>query len=192
MNDLQEFSDKPSENTDEVVFKEGIKAFIDLIDEKNQGDQSGVLPDIMNPIRLDSKMEKYLGELNKQNVKSQLNKKVGKVDTKTILTKKPQGEKKKEAVIGADKASLIKKMFESTKNGSMSRTMSELNMKPNKRPKVLIDTMKPDTAMMPEMPMLQRRPSVKRQISVPSYFSSDVKPTSSKPSNLPKENMCGV
>lgn len=192
MNDLHEFSDKPSENTDEVVFKEGIKAFIDLIDEKNHEDHhNGVLPDIMNPITLDSKKEKYLGELNKQSVKVNSNKKVGKVDTKTLLTKKPQDEKKKEAVIGANKASLIKKMFESTKNGSMSRTMSELNLKPNKRPKVLIDTMKNETTKMPEMPMLQRRSSVKRQVSIPSYFSSDLKPSSSKTNQLPKEKPKG-
>ena len=177
MNDLQDFSDKPSENADEVVFKEGIKAFLDLIEVDKKQDNTTTLPNIDTPFKLGSKKDKYLEGLNIQDdtdlKKLSLNKKIGKVDTSGLLlnSKKTEAKKTSEnAEISSDKASLIKKMFETTK---MSRTRSELSVLPKvKRTKTLIDPMK-STILPQQIPMLQRRPSIKKQISIPSYYSED-------------------
>ena len=171
MKELQEFSDQPSENTDQVAVKEGIKAFLDLIDDGGSSSNTKALPEIMSPFKIDTKRKKYLDEI-KPKEKEEKTKLVGKVDAKNLFTRQPSIKEKKivEVQSPVDKTSVIKKFFETTKGSSMSRTMSELSLKPKeKRPKVIIDAMKKPEVQIPQ---IQRRGSVKRQLSIPSYFSN--------------------
>ena len=173
MDDLQDFSNKPCENTNEVAFKEGIKAFLDLIDEKSTDVKANTLPEITSPFKLDSKKSKFLDELSKPDTMAETKKNIGKVDASSFLDRRPSiTEKKTTEVPGSlDKTSMIKKFFETTKGSGMSRTMSELSLKPKvKKPKVIIDPMK-QAQIVPDMQNLQRRSTVKRQQSIPSYFS---------------------
>ena len=180
MDDLQDYSDKPCDNADDVVFKEGIKAFLDLIEDKtNDTNATESLPSIDTPFKLGSKKDKYLEGLTQDtDYKKQFNKKIGKVDTSGLLKSKPTEKKSEDVDVCTDKATLIKKMFESSKG--LSRAMSEQSLKPKvKRTKTLIDPK--ESMIMAQLPMLQRRPSIKKQISIPSHYSE-------RPKYEPKSN----
>jgi hypothetical protein len=186
MEDLQDFSDKPSDNTDQVVFKESIKAFLDLIeDDKDVKSTVKALPSIRSPFKLVNKKEKYLEGTKEDSSypKSQSTKKIGKMAASTLFSTKSYNttEKKPQqsTVVTPEKASKIKKMFESSNKSSMSRTMSELSLKPQKRPKTIIDV-NPKAVQIEAMPTFKRRNVAKWESSIPPYFCTPKSDTMSK------------
>ena len=145
MKDLEDFSQSPSAgNKDQDAFKTGIKGYLDLIeisDPSGSRDSETPLPEISLPSRMGDIMNKLMQTPEKDASQKKSLAPVGKVKSFFSLGTKAESqaeEKTKQKPISNDKANKIKRMFEE-KPSKMSRTMSELNLWPEKKKQVLIE-----------------------------------------------------
>ena len=188
MSDLERFSQEPSTDKSDEIFKSSVKSYLELIDVQSKTEEEDfVLPEITLPRRLDdlkSRITERDNEREKPTKKPMTIKKIqsffGKTETAVSKDNNTQ-DKDLSQTLGPGKASKLKKMFEEKpKLPSMMRTRSELTLqqKPAKKPKHLIDPVEVSQQLPP---MLSRRNSVKSSWSnrVSSYFSGST-PTETK------------
>ena len=181
--DLEQFSQEPTTDKSDEVFKSSVKSYLELIDtQKREEEEEITLPEITLPSRLED-MKNRIIERDNEQVKSRPKnpitiKKIQSFFGKAENQDKDYSSQEKEAVaqtLSPGKATKLKKMFEEKpKISSMMRTRSELTLGPAKKPKNLIDQAPVVDMSSLQLPMLSRRNSVKTSWSnrVSSYFSS--------------------
>ena len=162
MQELQGYSQTPSVNDEEDAFKYGLKSYLDLIeDEGFVPNNDHQLPDITLPSRMGELKDKILTSSTTKEGKKKAAA-VGKVKAFFNASRTEDKTAKSKPTIDSGKATKLKKMFEETPK-KMTRTMSELNLIPERRKKVLIEPSKPDV----QIPTFKRRDSVKREMPRP-------------------------
>ena len=179
MSELEKFSQEPSTDKSDEIFKSSVKSYLELIESQTKTEEEDfALPEITLPSRLDDLKNRITEkEYEPQKPKKPITiKKIQSFFGKNEAQTSSNQDKDLAQTLGPGKASKLKKMFEEKpKISSMMRTRSELTLqqKPVKKTKHLID---PVEAISPLQipPMLSRRNSVKTSWSnrVSSYFSS--------------------
>ena len=188
MSDLEQFSQEPSTDKSDEIFKSSVKSYLQLIDKRKTKEENEIaLPEINLPSRLDDLKSRITERDSDQTQGSTPAKRpmtikkiqsfFGKSESSSKDEDKASQDKELAQTLSPGKATKLKKMFEEKpKLSSMMRTRSELTLqeKPVKKSKHLIELTPIEPSPLQMLPLLSRRNSVKSSWSnrVSSYFSS--------------------
>ena len=187
MSDLEQFSQEPSTDTSDEIFKSSVKSYLQLIDKRKTKEENEIaLPEINFPSRLED-LKSRITERDSDQTKGSPAKRpitikkiqsfFGKSESSSKDEDKASQDKELAQTLSPGKATKLKKMFEEKpKLSSMMRTRSELTLqeKPVKKSKHLVELTPIEPSPLQMLPLLSRRNSVKSSWSnrVSSYFSS--------------------